>query len=380
MSPAERGGGPRRGHDRRRSDGPPSSRGRNQTGGSSRGGRDQTGGMSRGGRDQAGGSFRGGRDQTGGSSRAGRDQTGGMSRGGRDQTGGSPRGGRNQAGGLPPAARRQGGGSPRSGRGQAGGGHAGGGHSAGAAAARPMAGEQVEGRQAVRELLAAGRRRVHSVLVAETAGAAVDELIDLADDAGVPVRRVSRQRIDELAGTDAPQGVVALADPLPEPTLEEVVAAAGATPLLVVLDGVTDPHNLGAVLRSALAAGAHGVVVGRHRAAALGPAAVKAAAGAAEWLPVATVAGIPAALAELQAAGIWTVGLDADGTTPLWDLELASEPIALVLGAEGQGLSRLARQRCEAVVSIPMLGPLASLNVSAAAALACFEVARRRAR
>ncbi|MBO0747707.1 MAG: 23S rRNA (guanosine(2251)-2'-O)-methyltransferase RlmB, partial [Acidimicrobiaceae bacterium] len=149
-------------------------------------------------------------------------------------------------------------------------------------------------------------------------------------------------------------------------------------PFLVVLDGVTDPHNLGAVMRSALSAGATGLVIGRHRAARLTPTAVKAAAGAAEHLPIALVGGIPAALNELRSAGVWTVGLDASGSGTVWELEVATEAVALVLGAEGRGLSSLVRQRCEVVVGIPMAGPLESLNVSAAAAVACFEVARRR--
>jgi 23S rRNA (guanosine2251-2'-O)-methyltransferase len=131
-------------------------------------------------------------------------------------------------------------------------------------------------------------------------------------------------------------------------------------------------------MRSALAAGATGLVTGRHRSAHLTPAALKAAAGAAEYLPVATVPGIPAALASLSAAGVWTVALDAGAATPLWNLPLASAPLALVLGAEGRGLSRLVHQRCELAVNIPLRGPLASLNVAAAATLACFEVARMR--
>jgi 23S rRNA (guanosine2251-2'-O)-methyltransferase len=241
-----------------------------------------------------------------------------------------------------------------------------------------IGGEQVEGRQAVRELLRAGRRRVHQLYLAPGSHSeAVDEIADLAARAGVTVRRASRDQIDAMAGTDAPQGVLAIAQPLEERTLDELAGAQ--KPFLVVLDGVTDPHNLGAVMRSALCAGATGMVLGRHRSASLTPAAVKSAAGAAEYLPLATVAGIPAALSALTEAGVWTVGLAADGTTPLWGLSVATESVALVLGAEGRGLSPLARARCEVTVSIPLSGPLDSLNVSAAAALACFEVARVRA-
>jgi 23S rRNA (guanosine2251-2'-O)-methyltransferase len=208
----------------------------------------------------------------------------------------------------------------------------------------------------------------------------LDEIVQLAERADVPVRWVSRERIDAVAATEAPQGVVAVADAVSEVDLEELLVTAPGrpAPFLVVLDGVTDPHNVGAVMRTALCAGATGVVVGRHRAARLSPTATKAAAGAVEWLPVASVVGIPAALIQLREAGVWTVGLDAEGPGTIWELAVATEPVALVLGAEGTGLSRLTRQRCDLVVSIPMLGPLGSLNVSAAAALGCFEISRRR--
>jgi 23S rRNA (guanosine2251-2'-O)-methyltransferase len=179
-----------------------------------------------------------------------------------------------------------------------------------------------------------------------------------------------------MAGTDSPQGVVAIAAPVREWALDELLGQPD--PFLVVLDGVTDPHNLGAVMRSAVSAGAKGLVVGRHRSASLSPAAVKAAAGAVEYLPVALVGGIPAALSALRSGGVWTIGLDASGSTPVWDLSVATEPVALVLGAEGRGLSQLVRQRCDVLASIPLRGPLDSLNVSAAAAVVCFEVARRR--
>ncbi len=218
------------------------------------------------------------------------------------------------------------------------------------------------------------------MLIAESAGGPLAELADLARRRGVPVHAVGRGRIDAAALTDAPQGVIAMADPLLGVDLDVLLQRADdAAPMLVVLDEVTDPHNLGAVMRSALSAGATGLVLGRHRSAHLSPSALKAAAGAAEHLAVAVVTGIPAALRTMTDGGVWTVGLDASGGTTLWDLPVATEAVAIVLGAEGKGLSRLARDRCELVVRVPMLGPLDSLNVSATAALACFEVARRRA-
>jgi 23S rRNA (guanosine2251-2'-O)-methyltransferase len=243
----------------------------------------------------------------------------------------------------------------------------------------------VEGRQAVRELLRANRRVVHQLLVAEGLEAPDEahplaEILDLAERRGIPVRRVPRGKIDAEAGTEAPQGVLARAEPVSPVELDRLVRRDPdrPAPFLIVLDGVTDPHNLGAVMRTALGAGATGLVVGRHRSAHLSPTAVKAAAGAVEHLPVALVTGVPAALAELKTAGVWTVGLDAGSDTTVWALDVATEAVALVLGAEGRGLSRLARQRCDLTVGIPLAGPLGSLNVSAAAAVVCFEVARHR--
>lgn len=233
----------------------------------------------------------------------------------------------------------------------------------------------------MRELLRAGRRPVRQVfMVGGTHHESLAEIADLADRAGVPVRPVSREHLEAMAATDAPQGVIAIAAAVADRPLTELLVAPadGPAPFLVVLDGVTDPRNVGAVMRSALSAGATGLIVGRHRSGHLTPAAVKAAAGAVEHLPVATVAGVPAALAEMAAAGIWTVGLDSHGQTSLWDLAVATEPVAVVLGAEGRGLSPLARRRCDVLAAVPMAGPLDSLNVSAAAALACFEVSRRR--
>ena len=184
--------------------------------------------------------------------------------------------------------------------------------------------------------------------------------------------------------TSAPQGVVARAAPLEAVELLDLVGdgahapAHGGPPFLVALDGVTDPGNLGAVIRSAECAGATGVVLPRHRAVNVTPAAAKAAAGAIEHVPIALVGGLPAALQKLSDHDVWSVGLDAAGSQSLFDLELATEGVILVLGAEGHGLARLVRQRCDTIVSIPLAGRLDSLNVSAAAALACFEVTRRR--
>ena len=249
------------------------------------------------------------------------------------------------------------------------------------AAQRALGGEQVEGRHAVRELLIAGRRRVRDLWMVEDAGDApiLGDILELATEAGLRVRRVGAAALAAEARSEAPQGVLAHADPLPEADFDELLSSRGAVaPFLVFLDGVTDPQNLGALLRSAEGAGATGVVLPRHRAAHVTPTVAKAAAGAIEHLSLAVVGGLPAALAQATKAGVWVVGLDSAGDTSLFELPVAPEPVGLVLGAEGRGLSRLVRQRCDVVASIPLKGALSSLNVASAGALACFEISRRR--
>lgn len=248
----------------------------------------------------------------------------------------------------------------------------------------PLGGGQVEGRQAVRELLLARRREVREVLVARgrEPSPVLEEIEQLARAAGVPVREVSAVQLAARATTEVPQGVLALAEPLVPADLGALAsrsARPGARPpLIVVFDGVTDPHNLGSVLRSAVSAGATGAVLPRHRAAHVTATVAKAAAGAIEHLPIALVPGVGAALVELGRAGVWTVGLDERGERVVDGLELATEPVALVLGAEGRGLSALTRKRCDVLARIPLEGPIASLNAAAAAAVALFAVARLR--
>lgn len=241
-----------------------------------------------------------------------------------------------------------------------------------------LAGDRIPGRRAVRELLVAGKRRVKTVWIAagRDQDPLLDEIADLAARANVPVRSADPERVRTEARTEAPQGVVAIAAPIAPVPLDRLCADPGA--FLVALDGVTDPRNLGAVLRIAETAGATGAIVPRHRSALLTPAAVKAAAGAVEHVPIALVAGVASAIEDARRAEVWSVGLDADGDTTVDALTVADAPLVLVLGAEGRGLSRLVKERCDVLARIPMHGKLESLNVSAAAAVACFEVARRR--
>jgi 23S rRNA (guanosine2251-2'-O)-methyltransferase len=242
---------------------------------------------------------------------------------------------------------------------------------------RGLGGEQVEGRQAVRELLRAGKRPVRELWLADgmDESAILAEITDLAREARVAVRTASRTRIDAMAQSDAPQGVVAKAAPLRE---TDLAALCVGRPFLVALDGVTDPGNLGAILRSAEVAGATGVVLPRHRAVHITPTVAKAAAGAIEYLPIAVAPGLPAALAELAERGVWVVGLDADGPASVDELPVADQPVALVLGAEGRGLGRLVRQRCDVLAAIRQRGQVGSLSVAGAAAVACFAVSRQR--
>ena len=325
---------------------------------------------------------------------------------------------------------------------------------------RGLGGDRVEGRHAVKELLLAGTRPVRQVVLAAEQEPApiLDDIIDLADEAGVDIRELPRGRFDQMAATDAPQGVVAFAAPLREFAVEELVADSpagqgsgdadrlflssgaehaerrtppatdqdaaaaeepaeepfdqppegqhtapgehdqepidgeddqepleaatpGAAPptLLLVVDGVNDPGNLGAILRTAECAGVTGVVLPRHRAARITPTVAKRAAGAIEHLRFAPVSGIPTALATLADLGVWSVGLDVTADQTIWELPIADAPLALVLGAEGRGLSRLVRRRCDVTARIPVTGRLDALNVSAATAVALFEVMRRRA-
>ena len=248
---------------------------------------------------------------------------------------------------------------------------------------RGLGGTQVEGRHSVRELLLAGQRRVTEVLIAAEMDHAdiVDDIVELAQDLKVPVREVSKRRLDTESRTEASQGVMAYAAELPEHDLDDLASPSdpdATAPFLLAVDGVTDPGNLGALIRTAECAGVTGLLLPRHRAVHISPTVTKAAAGAIEHVPMALVGGLPTAIERLKELGVWVIGLDAGGEQSLHDMPIAGEPVCLVLGAEGTGLSRLVRERCDVTVSIPLRGRLSSLNVATAGALACYEIVRRR--
>ena len=249
-------------------------------------------------------------------------------------------------------------------------------------AEKGVGGEQVEGRQAVRELLIAGRRKTREIWIANDIDAndVIDDIRELAEAVRVTVTDVPRKHIENTARSEAPQGIIAFAAPLPEIGIEELLESRnGVQPFLVAVDGVTDPGNLGALLRCCDGAGVTGVILPRHRSVHVTPTTAKAAAGAVEHLDIAVVSGLPAAIAQMKKAKVWVVGLDDDADRSLFDIaSFANDPICIVLGAEGKGIARLVRERCDVVVSIPMNGPLSSLNVSAAGALATYEVVRAR--
>ncbi len=248
---------------------------------------------------------------------------------------------------------------------------------------KTLGGEQIEGRQAVRELLLAGNRRVREIWVAGDLddNDTVQDILEIATHERVPVQYVARKRLEAAARSEAPQGIIAYANGVPEAELADFVRRVPGrpAPFLVAVDGVTDPGNLGALLRCCDGAGVQGVILPRHRAVHVTPTVAKAAAGAVEYVPMAMVAGLPSALTTIKEQGIWVVGLDDEADKDLFAIgDLATDGICLVMGAEGAGLSRLVRERCDMIVSIPMLGRLSSLNVSAAAALATYEVTRAR--
>lgn len=235
----------------------------------------------------------------------------------------------------------------------------------------------IVGRNAVREALRAGRDMEKLLVSRGEATGSLREILALAREKGVVVQEVDRRRLDEMAENH--QGVAALASMYAYSTLEEILALArekSEPPFLVVLDGITDPHNLGAIVRTAECMGAHGVILPERRAVGLTPAAMKAAAGALEWIKVARVTNLTRALETLKAQNVWTYATDMDGED--YRRVNFSGGCALVIGAEGQGVSRLVRETCDQVVSIPMKGHIDSLNASVAAGVILAEIARQR--
>lgn len=233
------------------------------------------------------------------------------------------------------------------------------------------------GFHAVQEALAAGRALDRIVVARGRHGDRIEAVVRLAKSRGVPVRFEDRQQVDRLAGTREHQGIAALAAAKPAVELEDLLQKKTGHELLVLLDGIEDPHNLGAIVRTALAAGATGVVIPERRAAGLTDTVERSAAGALAHLPVARVKNLVRAMEEMKEAGYWLVGLDERGEKSYTEVDYKSST-SIVLGGEGEGLHELTRKRCDFLVSIPTSGPVRSLNVSVAAGVVLFEAVRQR--
>jgi 23S rRNA (guanosine2251-2'-O)-methyltransferase len=233
----------------------------------------------------------------------------------------------------------------------------------------------IYGVHAVGEALAA--RRVARIVHVRGAGPRVDAIVARAAELRIPVDTVDRRALDKLTHGGVHQGVAGDVQQVAAYTLDEIVAAATGAPLLVVLDGIEDPQNVGAILRSADGAGANGVIRQARHAARLDGATARASAGAVHHVRIATVVNIARALEELKALNVWTVGLDAEATERYDEVDY-TQPTAFVVGAEGSGLRRLVRETCDRLVGIPMAGEVSSLNVSVSAGIALFEAARQR--
>jgi len=237
--------------------------------------------------------------------------------------------------------------------------------------------DKLTGIHAVKEALEAWRPIDRIAIAKGRQDTRVEEIVQLARKQGVPVRFEDRGQLDRLANSKDHQGVVALAAARAEASLANANAGHGQLGLIVLLDGVEDPHNLGAIIRTTLAAGAHGVVIPERRAAGLTDTVARASAGALAHLPVAKVTNLVRTMEELKDAGYWLVGLDEQGGENYTEVDYAS-PVGIVLGSEGQGLHELTRKRCDFVVSLPTTGPIKSLNVSVAAGVVLFEAIRQR--
>jgi 23S rRNA (guanosine2251-2'-O)-methyltransferase len=239
--------------------------------------------------------------------------------------------------------------------------------------------ELIAGRHAVTAALK-GRRRVLRVFVAPGLDKQVAaELNALAAARGVNVSVADKHWLDVKAGNVTHQGIIAEAEPVSLLTVDDVLSAVpdGQAPLLVILDQVQDPHNLGAIIRSAAAAGAHGVIIPERRSAGLGPGTLKAAAGTAEWFPVAQVVNLARTIEQLKKQGLWIVGADSDGADVFWRADFR-QPTIFVIGGEDRGLGRLVRDKCDYLVRLPMHPAVPSLNASVAAAVLLYEAVRQR--
>jgi 23S rRNA (guanosine2251-2'-O)-methyltransferase len=238
----------------------------------------------------------------------------------------------------------------------------------------------IEGRNAVIEALRTDTPIDKIYLAKGETDKTLGHIASRAREAGIVVVEADRRKLDAMSRTHSHQGVIALAAVREYVSVQSILDAAaekGEPPLLVVCDEISDPHNLGAILRTAECAGAHGVIIPKRRSAGLTAIVAKTSAGAVSYVPVARVANLSATLKELKKQGIWVFGTAAEGTTNLYNADLKG-PAAIVIGSEGDGMSRLVSENCDFLVSIPMRGRISSLNASAAAAILLYEAVRQR--
>jgi len=238
----------------------------------------------------------------------------------------------------------------------------------------------IEGRNAVTEALRAGTAIDKIYMAKGETDHTLGRIANTAKKAGIVIVDVDRRKLDAMSVTHSHQGVIAVAAVREYASVEDILNAAydkGENPLIVVCDEISDPHNLGAIIRTAECAGAHGVIIPKRRSAGLTAVVAKTSAGAVSYLPVARVPNLPAMLKDLKKQGIWVYGTAAEGSTTLYKADLKG-PAAIVIGSEGDGMSRLVRECCDFLVSIPMSGRISSLNASAAAAILLYEAVRQR--
>ncbi len=239
---------------------------------------------------------------------------------------------------------------------------------------------QLEGRNALTEALRSGRTIDKVFIAAGDTDRALQHLAAQAKEAGAVVVSVDRRKLDAMSFTRSHQGVIALAAAREYATIDDILQEAadrGEAPLIVICDELADPHNLGAILRSGECAGAHGVIIPKRRSVGLTATVAKSSAGAVEYMKVAKVGNINSAIAELKEKGVWIFGTAAEGSIPMYQADL-TVPTAIVIGSEGEGMSRLVQKNCDVTVHIPMRGRITSLNASAAASILLYEAVRQR--
>lgn len=240
-------------------------------------------------------------------------------------------------------------------------------------------GFRLEGRNPVLEALRSGKSMDKIMIAKDAHGVAVGEIIRKAHERGVIVKHVEKAYLDKISEAGQHQGVIAQTVPYEYKEIDDILMIAtnrNEKPFLLILDSITDPHNFGAILRTAECAGAHGVVIPKRRSVGITPSVVKASAGALEYIAIAKVSNIPTTIDELKEKGLWVIGADPTGT--VYTGQDFSVPLAIVIGGEDKGISRLIREKCDFIAGIPLKGKIDSLNASVAAALLLYEVVRQR--